>query len=1138
MSISINFDNIVRISYLDKKGMEDAIDLQLGYRYVHYVEDEREEGDGNPIGKVYLLGYSKKDGSRTCFEVSDYPLFLWQRTDISDDKNEWKDAYGKAIVKKEFPSEHDRHKYVRTLKGTPSYVSNQIVCCDRPHEQFMKEVFLPVAISADGNEGPLRTFYLDIETEISGSFMPPHISANRINMITVLDSETKTFHTWSLQKVKVLQDTAGEGFKYVAHDDFQDQEAVMLRDFLNFWERNYPDVVCGWNSYEFDMPYIICRCEKVLGKVATRRFSPFNEYTIRHKPVEPFERDPDTGRLKELEEIQNVVLPGISQLDEMKLYRDKFQVKAALDGGYGLGNVGKAEDLGGKVSYETTLLDLYLHDWQKFYEYNVRDVDLLYAIERKCKLIPLARKLVGFGFCNYEDIYQTTSYLINTLALYTLKNRDHVVFNTYANHFAEKRPYEGAFVFKPVTNRYSGGVACVDFNSLYPSCIRAMNLSTETYVGRLIWPDGEAQWDTWQKIGGVDGLKDEYQYEFLMDRTDTPAPGESVQLTKVQIKKLLDEKCLICGPNLTFFIKHEVKKGIVAQWAGDFFAWRKKVKKQAGEAARKSHKEKDPQKKFELETLAEVLGNLQQAIKILLNSCYGLFGTSTCCLYNPSIAQSITRLGRFCNLNGSRFYGNWLKDKYGVPDDHIGTIGGDTDSVPKFTKLRVKYQVNESLAIDNIAIGELYDKYLNKGLPITTTPSGHELLSPDDGLQVLSNGDSYKKVKFLSRHKTGKPLVEITCSNGNSITVTTDHICMSYNDDHMLENTAAKDLKVGSFIKYHEEGKGEMYGSITFIKELGSTEEYVYDLEVEDESHVYYANDILIHNSCFLNLQAITDDLSKTYGISPDLNKWTDEQKLKLWDMMSKFVDETLIPQVQGLVAKMCHTSNAEVLRYGLEYIGSGGIYESPKHYGVHKIIDEGPELVDKFKFTGIAIKKAEVPAEIKEFLRNIYCTAIIDPAFDDMAMQQSLTNAYSVVKGMTANQLGRWQGYGTERKMGEGFLNAEKGMTGISKAVGYYNQIIKDMGIGKKYGSIEVGDKVQMVYVRPENKYGVNVMAFKPRQWPEEFNAVFEVDKPKMFDRLVMSSLKNFFEALHFTHSKEYDPAAVADLAYSVDDL
>ena len=967
MSIKNNFEKTVRLSYLDKERLSREIDLHAGYRYVHYIEDERAEGDENPIGTVYLLGYSKKDGSRTCFEISDYPLILWERTDIAEDENSWHDSYGKPIVKKTFDSEVSRRKYVKALKGLENYVERQVVCCDRPTDQFMKEVFLPEAISAEANQGKLRTFYIDIETEISGAFMPPHISANRINMITVLDSETNTFYTWSLQKVKVLEDTTGEGFKYVAYDDFQDSEPVMLRHFVDFWERNYPDVVCGWNSYGFDIPYIICRCEKVIGKAATKRFSPFNEYIIRHELTE--ERDPETDRRIESPEIENVVLPGISQLDEMKLYKNKFHVKEALDGGYGLGNVGKAEGLGGKVAYETTLLDLYLHDWQKFYEYNVRDVDLLYAIEKKCKLIPLARTICGFGFCNYEDIYQSTSYLVNTLALYTLKNRDHVIFNTYANKFCEKRPYEGAFVFPPVMGRYSGGIACVDFNSLYPSCIRAMNLSPETYVGRLVWPDGEAQWDTWQKAGGVEGLNPDYSYEFIMDRNDVPAPGKSVQLNKEQIKKLLADRCLICGPNLTFFLKHEIKRGVIADWAGDFFAWRKKVKKQAGEAARKSHKEKDKAKKFDLETQAEVLGNLQQAIKIMLNSVYGLLGASSCVLYNPSIVQSVTRLGRFCNINGSRIYRRWLQEHYNISEDYVPQASGDTDSL-------------------------------------------------------------------------------------------------------------------------------------------------------------------------FLNLQAVTEDLAKQWGISKDLNKWSDDQKLKLWENISKFVDESLIPNVQALVKDLCKTNNSEVLRYGLEYIGSGGIYESKKHYGVHKIVDEGPELVDKFKFTGISIKKAEVPPEIKEFLRNVYCTAIVNPDFDDNAMSEELTRIYGEVKKMSANELGRWQGYGTERKMGEGFLNAEKGMTGTSKAVGFYNQIIKDMGLGKKYGSIEVGDKVQLVYIRPENKYGINVMAFKPKSWPEEFNEVFEIDRPKMFEKIIMSPLENFFEALRFNSSKEYNPAAVADLAYSVDDL
>ena len=186
MSIKNNFEKTVRLSYLDKERLSREIDLHAGYRYVHYIEDERAEGDENPIGTVYLLGYSKKDGSRTCFEISDYPLILWERTDIAEDENSWHDSYGKPIVKKTFDSELSRRKYVKALKGLENYVERQVVCCDKPTDQFMKEVFLPEAISAEANQGKLRTFYIDIETEISGAFMPPHISANRINMITVL----------------------------------------------------------------------------------------------------------------------------------------------------------------------------------------------------------------------------------------------------------------------------------------------------------------------------------------------------------------------------------------------------------------------------------------------------------------------------------------------------------------------------------------------------------------------------------------------------------------------------------------------------------------------------------------------------------------------------------------------------------------------------------------------------------------------------------------------------------------------------------------------------------------------------------------------------------------------------------------
>jgi DNA polymerase elongation subunit (family B) len=43
---------------------------------------------------------------------------------------------------------------------------------------------------------------------------------------------------------------------------------------IQFFERDYPDVLSGWNSMGFDMPYIINRINNVMGEEAVLRLSP------------------------------------------------------------------------------------------------------------------------------------------------------------------------------------------------------------------------------------------------------------------------------------------------------------------------------------------------------------------------------------------------------------------------------------------------------------------------------------------------------------------------------------------------------------------------------------------------------------------------------------------------------------------------------------------------------------------------------------------------------------------------------------------------------------------------------------------------------------------------------------------------
>ena len=137
----------------------------------------------------------------------------------------------------------------------------------------------------------------------------------------------------------------------------------------------------------------------------------------------------------------------------------------------------------------------------------------------------------------------------------------------------------------------------------------------------------------------------------------------------------------------------------------------------------------------------------------------------------------------------------------------------------------------------------------------------------------------------------------------------------------------------------------------------------------------------------------------------------------------------------------------------------------------------------------------------------------------------------------MSPNELGKWQGYGTETQM-EGFLLEAKGSTGIGKCSNYYNQIIKKLGLDKKYNLINIKDKIQTIYVKPSNLYGISQIGFPPRQWPEEFNDIFEIDYPKMMEKVVISPLKGMLKAMNMDSLLKWNPAISASLEYSIDDI
>lgn len=421
---------------------------------------------------------------------------------------------------------------------------------------------------------------------------------------------------------------------------------------------------------------------------------------------------------------------------------------------------------------------------------------------------------------------------------------------------------------------------------------------------------------------------------------------------------------------------------------------------------------------------------------------------------------------------------------------------------------------------EQIAIGALYEEMLAAGRKPTVRGDGYEVLECE-GVDILTMGGKFVQLKCLSRHKTPKHLVKVEVKSAkgiDSVVVTTDHICMVFNRDHFAESCKADDLDVGACVSvYDPQSKRELVGSVSAVTDLGETDAWVYDAEVDDPSHTFYANNVLVHNSQFLNIACVSSHIRQQYDLAPAIADWTDDQKLLLWNYINDFVEKDLNPHIQAMVRDDCHTSQSGVLRYSLEYMGDVGIYEAKKHYAVHKIVSEGPEVVDKIKFSGIELKKNTVDIRIKEYLNDIY-EGILVNRWKEGDYSKYIEDAYEEFKQLSIDDVAMWKGYNTESHSTGQFLEMQKGSTGIGKACVYYNHLIDKLGLGKKYDQIRVGQKVRFTYIKDTNPYGISCIAYPDGQWPDEFDKLFEVDYDVMFDKLIIAPLKGFLLATKFT--------------------
>ena len=396
-------------------------------------------------------------------------------------------------------------------------------------------------------------------------------------------------------------------------------EIDLIQHFLAFWERETPDVITGWNCELYDIPYIAGRIDRILGEKEARRLSPWGN--IRRKELV----------IKGREQISYEVA-GVSVIDYLDLYK-KFTYKAQES--YRLDHIANVE-LGQKKldhSEFETFKDFYTKDWQKFIDYNIRDVELVDQLEDKMKLIELCFTMAYDAKVNFNDVFfQVRTW--DAIIYNYLKKRNIVIPPKDRSEKSDK--FAGAYVKEPIPGKYDW-VVSFDLNSLYPHLIMQYNISPET----------------------------------LLEERHPSATVEKILNRQVNFD---DYKDYAMCPNGAMYRKDV--RGFLPELMEKMYNDRVIFKKKMLIAKQQYEKTKTK----ELEKEIARCNNIQMAKKISLNSAYGAIGNQYFRYYKLANAEAITMSGQV-SIRWIEGKMNSYLNKILKTNDVDYVIASDTDSI-------------------------------------------------------------------------------------------------------------------------------------------------------------------------------------------------------------------------------------------------------------------------------------------------------------------------------------------------------------------------------------------------------------------------------------------------------------------------
>ena len=549
--------------------------------------------------KICARGIRK--GQRATKVINQFSPTLY----ISDTtgKSQWRTIDGKPVSPLKFESTRELMDWRQKHDNIEGF---EIFGYERWMQQWLTE-FFPEETPVDFDL--FNVVFIDIEVSSDEGF--PEANKALYPVISITCYLNDIYYVWGNQEYETTQPN-------VVYKKFE-SESELLHDFVMWFRSSECDIVTGWNTRFFDLPYLYNRISRIIDEKFCLKLSPWNRvYKTNFQLGGQF--------------LDEVTIEGVNALDYLEIYK-RFTYSAQES--YRLDNIAHVELGEGKLSFDeySNLYTLHKRDYKKFIDYNIRDVELVVRMDDKNRFLENAVILTNSMKCNPNACFSQMQMWDNKLYDYLWRKKIVTPMRKSFEKESSLGAVEGAYVKDPHVGMHDW-VMSFDLNSLYPHLIMQYNISPETKIGM----------------------------------TPTPPTVQAMLDREYEVP----EGCTVT-PNGAMF--RTDKQGFLPEILQMFYNDRVKYKKKMLETQQLYENDKDPV----LLKQISYYHNMQMARKISLNSAYGAIGNEYFRYYDRDIAEAITMSGQLSVRTAENSINKTIQTMLNSETDFI--IAADTDSI-------------------------------------------------------------------------------------------------------------------------------------------------------------------------------------------------------------------------------------------------------------------------------------------------------------------------------------------------------------------------------------------------------------------------------------------------------------------------